>query len=253
MNRGINIESTTRIAVALVVLLAISAGAADVAATKTEASTPNLPSEDAFVVSVHADGDAEVSLVTAFNLTADAEKQAFQQFQRNETKRQDLRQRFAENLRNVVAEVDGRTERDMGIADSTVTVTTAENGTTGVVAVSVTWTNLAAERNGSLVVEEPFASGFQTERVFVVRAPDGYAFGDVTPTPDAGRDATATWTANGSLDGFHVAMEPTETDGDAGATTSDAAADGASGSMPGFGVVAAFAALIASGVLAARR
>ncbi|WP_435178161.1 DUF7345 domain-containing protein [Halorussus sp. AFM4] len=261
MSGKIDTEPTARTAVALVALLAISAGAADVTATTTEAKALNVPSEDAFVVSVSDDGDAEVSLVTTFNLTADAEKRAFERFRRNETERRTLRQQFAGNLRHVIEAVDNRTERDMGSANPSVTVTTAGNGTTGVVAVTVTWRNLAAERDGSLVVEQPFASGFRTERTFVLRAPDGYAFAEVTPTADTNRDATATWTANSSLDGFRAVMQSTdegleqssaESDGEPQPRTSEETADGASGSMPGFGVVAAFAALVASVVLALR-
>lgn len=253
-------EPTNRITVALVALLAVSAGAADVTARTSEAKAPYVPSEDAFVVSVSEGGDAEVRLVTTFNLSADAERRAFRQFERNETKRQDLRQQFAGNIRRVVGAVDNRTEREMEVANSTVAATTAENGTTGVVAVAVTWRNLAAERNGSLVVERPFASGFQTERAFVLRAPDGYAFTDVTPTADAIRDDTATWTANRSLDGFRVVMRDdnvTETsagsDGDSRRTTSAETTDDTPGSVPGFDVAAAFAALVASAALATRR
>jgi PGF-CTERM protein len=247
-----DVDSIGCIGLALAVLLVVGAGAACAAATGADAADSSLPSKDALVVSVAADGDAEISLVTAFNLSADAEKRAFRRFERNETKRTHLREEFAGSLRNVIAAADDRTERDMGAADATVRVTTADGGRTGVVAVSVTWTNLAAERDGSLVVEEPFASGFGTERAFVLRAPDGYAFADATPTPDANRDGATTWTASSSLDGFRAVMAPAGPDGSV-RTTSGGETDGASESVPGLGVVATVVALVAIAVLAARR
>lgn len=236
-------------AVALTAVLVFSAGAAGTAATGTQAGAPDVPSEDAFVVSVHGNGNAEVTVVTAFDLTADAEQRAFQRLKRNETERRHLRQRFAGSLRRVVGEVDNRTERDMRTANATVRIADA-NDTTGVVAVSVTWTNLAVERNGSLVVERPFASGFETERTFVLRAPDGYAVTELTPEADARSAGTVTWEGNSSLAGFEAVMAPNASDGDPGGAASGE--QGASGSVPGFGIGGAFAAL-AAGVWSATR
>lgn len=267
MNRKTHVDSTARIAVALVTLLALSAGAVGVTATESEVNAPDVPPEDALVVSVHENGDADVSLVTTFDLTAAAEKRAFRQLERNETKRRQLRQRFVNNLRPVVAAVGNRTGRDMTTTNPTVTALTAENGTTGVVTVSVTWTNLAAERDGSLVVEEPFASGFETARAFVLRAPDGYAVSELTPTPDSRRDGRAIWNNGSSLDGFRAEMEPGEASSETTGVTSDGTAkdgtagdgtakdgmtgSGTSASTPGFGIALTLAALAASATLTA--
>jgi len=186
---------------------------------------------DAFVVSLHGDGSATVTLRESFDLTTDTERETFRELERNETRTERLRSSFEQRLAAVSTAAADDTGRSMAVENATVSVTTADD--TGVVRVSADWTGLAAVDGDRLVVSAPFDADFDPSRAFVVRAPEGYTLSATEPAPDATTERSARWDADASLSGFNVAATP---EGTATATES---------SGPGFGVVTALVALSA--------
>lgn len=206
------------------------------------ASAQSQPAE-AFVVDLHADGSATVTLQQTFDLTTDSERAAFRELRDNETRAAQLRGTFADRLRGVARTTANETDRSMAIEEPSVSVRSTDE--TGTVALSATWTGLAATDGDRLVLAEPFANGFEPDRQFVVRAPEGYELQTTAPEPDATADGQATWSANRSLDGFQVVAQPSDDSGDAATT---------GGSGPGFGVaVSLLAALTLSALLGRSR
>ncbi|MFB6119263.1 PGF-CTERM sorting domain-containing protein [Halosegnis sp.] len=114
----------------------------------------------------------------------------------------------------------------------------------------MTYSGLAAVDGDRLVVTEPFASGFEPDRLFVVRGPEGYAVSEAASQPTATDDWSGRYEAETGLDGFAVSLAPTETES-TGTTTDGGGEPTETGGQPGFGVVAALVALAA--VLVARR
>lgn len=208
--------------------LLVVAGASAAIPPASAAETP----EESFAVALNEDGSARVALALTFDLTTDSERAAFDRLRTNETAREQLRPSFAERLDAVAAETADATGRSMRVENASVDVRSA-NGV-GVVELAATWHGLAAVDGDRLVIREPFASGFQSDRRFVVTAPDGYTLSSVSPAADTRDDPRAAWAAGTSLDGFELVA----TEGTAGAGT-------------GFGVAVAVAAI--AGALLVRR
>jgi DNA-binding MarR family transcriptional regulator len=92
--------------------------------------------------------------------------------------------------------------------DASIDLQRSADNETGVVTLSVTWDGLAAVEGDTLVVTEPFASGFTPDRTFVLTAPEGYSIATVTPQADTSDEGRATWEPNTDLSGFTVELEP---------------------------------------------
>lgn len=203
--------------------------------------------QEAFVVDLEADGSAQITVRSVFDLDADAEQEAFRALETDEAARDDAAARFEARLGSVASDAENATGRSMAVTDAAIELERVDN-TTGVVTMTATWTGLAEERDGELVVTEPFASGFSPDRRFTVRAPDGYEFETVTPAPDDRTESSATWQAGSALDGFDVVLTPSEADGtDAAGETTDT--DG----QPGFGVTTVVVSVVLAVLLGARR
>lgn len=188
---------------ALVGLLAIAMLGQPVAAQSAD--------EPAFIVALDDDGSAEVTVWLTFDLTTDDEQQAFQTLQNDDQARQAARDRFRSRLQVVAADASNATGRDMRVTDASIELRQTSDGQTGVVELVASWSGLAAVEGDTLVVTEPFASGFTTERSFVILAPDGYEISSATPEPDATGDGRVSWDAGANLDGFEVVLEPSPT------------------------------------------
>jgi len=223
---------------------AVADGSSPAAPAATDAAT--VPAEDAFVVDLRADGSARVTVTVPFDLTTEAEREAFRRLRDNETARAGVRDRFADRMAATATAAANSTDREMRTDDTAVTFATADGGDTGVVALSVTWHGLAAEADGDLAVTAPFADGFTTDRELVVRAPDGYVLSETSPTPAASNDTAARWGPNASFDGFRVVATPTDASSDSEAKAS------AGGGQPGFGAGVAVVALLAAVVIGRR-
>ena len=217
---------------ALVVLVATALVPAGVVGSAAASSHP----QEAFVVDLDEDGSATVTLRLTFDLTTESERTAFRELRDNETAKQQLRDQFADRLGSVAASTANETGREMSIVEPNAMVRSTDD--TGVVALAVTWTNLAAVDGDRLVLERPFAGGFDPGRPFVVHAPDDYAV-TAEPSPDTSNDGTARWSADASLDGFSVVATPGGSPDTLG--------------QPGFTAVGAVVALVGAALLFRRR
>ena len=204
----------------VVVVLSVAVPVGTAAAQSTAAN-----SGEAFVVALDEDGSATVTLRETFDLTTESERLAFRELEQNESRTTALRESFAQRLRGVAAAAETATGRSMRIENTQTTVTA--DADTGTVAVSATWTGLAAVDGDRIVLSEPFDAEFDPNRTFVVRPPEGYRLSTVEPSPDSMDGEAAAWNADTSLDGFQAVATPAGT-GSAG---------------PGFGVITALVAI----------
>lgn len=206
--------------------------------------------EPAFIVEVHADGSATMSLQSTFDLTTDAEQEAFESLIDDEQAQTNAKDRFLDRMRAVASDAENATERQMRVTDAQIELRRTDDNRTGIVTLTVTWEGLAAETDGELVVTEPFASGFTTERPFTLRTPEGYTIATATPDPKTSTDTSVTWAANTDLTGFDVRMEPSPEPTDSPTATQVTTE---TGGQPGFGLLVALIALGMGSLWAVRR
>lgn len=235
------------LALLLVAVVLTSAFAGPVAAQ----SSPTAE----FVVQVRADGSATVTVTSVFDLTTDDERRAFRSLQNDSTAQADARDRFVARMRTIANDTQAATGREMAVTDGRIELATTPDGDAGIVTLSVTWTGLAAQRDGQLVVTEPFASAFSPDRRFVLRAPAGYHVSSASPAPTTGNDTRAVWQAGSELAGFEVVIEPapTPTASPTATPSPSPTAQTETPGQPGFGFIGAGVALLAGWALAARR
>jgi len=214
----------------LLCVLVLSATTAPAAAASND--------DERFRVALDTEGNADVSVTYTYDLETDGERAAFEELASNETARQRLATRFENRMGAVADGASNETGRDMTVGDAT--VETADDDGVGTVTLSVRWENLAAVDGDRLTVTEPFASGFEPDRRFVVEAPDGYAVASATPAPSASDDGRASWAAGSSLSGFELVA------------AGDDAGGGSTGDGAGFGSLLALAALAGAALLARR-
>lgn len=212
--------------------------------------------DSSFVVALHEDGSAELTLTLTYDLADEDDRAAFEALQDDASARERVRTRFRDRLAAVAADAENATGREMAVTDASVALSTTHDGATGVVELSATYEGLAAVENGRLTVTEPFASGFETDHRFTLRAPDGYRLASVGPEPASQEDGRVTWSGGNDLSGFEATLTAqsgaTATDGSDEAvagTTGDAS----SGAGAGFGLLAALLAVGIAGLLARRR
>ena len=217
----------------LLCVLVLSATTAPAAAASND--------DERFRVELDTEGSADVSVTYTYDLETDGERAAFEELESNETAQRQIATRFENRMQAVADGASNETGREMAIGDATVETAT-EDGV-GTVTLSVRWERLAAVDGDRLTVTEPFASGFEPDRRFVVETPDGYAVVSATPEQSASEDGRASWAAGSSLSGFELVATPDD----------GAAADGSSGDGAGFGSVLALAALAGVALLARRR
>lgn len=224
----------------LVALVTVAAVGPPVSAQST--------AEPAFIVTVQSDGSAEVSVRSTFDLTTDAEQQAFRSLMNDEEAQENAKARFLDRMRTVASDAENATGREMRVTDPAIDLTRTADNETGIVTLSVSWSGLAASEGDRLVVTEPFASGFTPERTFILRAPDGYTIGSTSPEPTSTDQGMAVWRPGTELAGFSVELHP----------ASESAAGGEdqarSNGQPGFGMTVAIVAVLTFvGTLVARR
>lgn len=165
-----------------------------------------------FEVDVTDEGDARITLQLAFDLTTDADTQSFQTLKEDEEAREDVSTRFRDRLQSIANSSEQRVDRSMTVHNPGINMSTSADGTTGYVAISVDWDGLAglASDPAHLVLTEPFASGFTPSRQFTVRitAPDRFRVTSITPEPESQDNASATWAAGTTLNGFQLVFSP---------------------------------------------
>lgn len=217
---------------AATVLVLAAAATSPVAAAATTA-------EPSVVVDLSADGSAEVSVTFTFDLDSDEERTAFEELRSNDSSMAVYEERFADRMAAVAANASAATDREMAIEGTDVAASTTDS--TGVVTLTATWSGLAAVEGDRLVLTEPFASGFEPDRRFVVAVPDGYEVTETTPSPDERADGRLAWAAGTELDGFEVTMTTTD-EGESGANGGSGGFLGGVG--PGFGAVGALLGVV---------
>lgn len=159
----------------------------------------------AFVVELENDGDATVSLSLTYDLDDESDQAAFDRL-RGDTG--NVTERFDERLSRVANRTASEVSREMSVSDVEAEVATADG--VGVVTLSASWSNLATVDGDRLVVEEPFANGFQPDRPFVLVAPEGHALADTTVPADRSEGAVAEWSVGTDLTGFSATLAPRE-------------------------------------------
>lgn len=218
---------------ATVLVVVTVAAVVPMTATANGASSPGS-SDGAVTVDLAADGAATVTVTYAFDLTTEEQREAFETLRDDEAARTETRERFAARLATVAADAAAETDREMSVSAATIDVTATDG--VGLVHLSVEWSNLAAVENGRLIVSEPFASGFESDRPVTVHVPEGYAIEHATPAPDDESRTHAAWSAGTAFDGFELVAVAEERAG-------DGAAGGADEDQPGFGALAALVAI----------
>jgi len=232
-----------------VVLSALLVGAV---AGPAGAIQPDAPPEPSLTVDLAADGDARVTLVSTYDLEDESERAAFDDLRTNETARDAYAARQTARWEALAANTSDRTGREMGVSNSSLALSRAND--TGVTTFSVTWTRLAAAEEGMLTFGEPFASTGALDRPLVVQFPEQYQVTSVSPGPANSSDGRLVYAAGAELDGLSVvaraATAPNGTPAPSPTVTPVGTTDG---SGPGFGVLGALAALAGAGLLAGRR
>lgn len=232
--------------------LALLFGLVVIAAVAQPISAQNA-TEPAFIVAVNEAGSAEVSVRSSFDLETESERQAFLGLLDDDQAQENAKARFLDRMNAVADDAENATGRDMQVTDPTIELSVTDDNETGVITLSATWSGLAAVEGDTLVITEPFASGFTTERQFILRAPHGYMISSASPEPVSTTSGSATWDPGTELAGFSVTLQPAPTPTEAG-TATVAGETTESGGQPGFGLMSGIAALLTFvGVRAGRR
>lgn len=261
-------RGSTRVSVllGLALLAGVVLGGYVIAGSISGSATPHPADEPGFIVELTEDGDATVVVTYTFDLDNDARAQAFEELRDSETEREEFRQRFESRMQDVAVAASVATDREMSLSDAEIAIERVEE--TGIVRLSVTWSGLAGGSDDSLVVTEPFASGFTPDRPVSVVLPDSYEVTTATPAPAEQAAGQLTWATGTDLDGFELVVSPEASDEDDEAVDSegdngaDEAADGTladeddggvDDSGPGFGFVGAVVGLLATLLTLSRR
>jgi len=231
---------------ALVALVGVGAIIAPVAAASvvdaTETTADEYPDEPTFHVALEGDGTATLTLTTVYDLTHDDEREAFESLAADEESQAELLERFEDRIASVAADTGHAGDAVVG---KDVTVTADDDR--GIVALSVTWDELAAVEDDTLTLTEPFASGFETDQRLVVSGPPEASVVAVDPEPVSTDEATLTWDPSTSLSGFELVYDLEDTtlddEDDDRTDETDEASETADDGTPGFGLSATLGVL----------
>lgn len=190
-------------AAVIVVILVVSVFAVGVGYAVAQTDDSQDPAESAaFVVELESDGDAEVLVRHTFDLDDEARQAAFEELQTSESEQAMFTDRFEDRMTAIAADVNAETDRETSVTNATLELETVDE--TGIATLSITWQGLAAVDDDRLVLTEPFASGFESDRPFHVVAPDGYTIHSASPQPAESNDGSVVWNEGANLTGFEV-------------------------------------------------
>lgn len=223
------------------ILLTVAVAGLLLVASATPAAAATEPS---MTVELADDGSAELSITATFDLDSDDERAAFDDLRNSETVREAYTDRFRDRWQALATATAESTGRQMAIQDVSLDLT--RDGSTGAATITATWSGLAAVDDGRLTLTEPFASGYVADRPVTIVLPDGYNVASVQPEPSSDDDGTLTYDAGTAFDGFELVAEQSAGDGTDAGTNGEGTTGG---NAPGFGVIAALAALAAAGLL----
>ncbi|WP_440764799.1 DUF7345 domain-containing protein [Natronorubrum sp. DTA7] len=196
------IQRRTHSLVLVTVVLFLVAGVVPPVAAADEAVADD---RSAFVVELESNGDATVSLLLTYDLDDGTDEKAFEQLRENST---EVVERFDARVSQVANRTAIETGREMTVSGANAEVRTTDG--VGVIQLSASWSNLAAVDDDRLVVSEPFASEFQTDRSFVLATPDGYVISETTIPADGEEPSTAEWDSGTDLSGFSATVSPSD-------------------------------------------
>lgn len=180
--------------IVLSVLAAVAPGVVDGASPAgEEVETDNTVTR----IEVHADGSARWQVRIRTRLRTDAAIRTYEAFQeRFRANRSRYRSGFRASMEGIVAEAERETGRSMRA--SNVTVETSIRTVPrrwGIVTYAYTWEGFARTDGERLTVGDAFQSGFfiAPNDTLQLRAPAGYDFSTVEPTPDEVDGRLAIW------------------------------------------------------------
>lgn len=143
------------------------------------------------VVELETDGDADAVFTDEFDLTDGDDRELFEEVQASAELRDAAAGQFGEEMQFVSDAASEGIDREIGV--EAVTVETAVDGETGIVAYRFRWVNLAAVDDGNVTLSEPFSTYDSLDRELVVFAPEGYELTSVSPQPERQGTDVATW------------------------------------------------------------
>lgn len=144
-----------------------------------------------FVVELETNGDADAVFTDEFDLTDDDDRELFEEVQASAELRDAAAEQFGEEMQFVSGVASEDLDRE--IAVGTVTVETAVEGETGLVAYAFRWESLAAVDDGEITLSEPFSTYESLDRELVVFAPEGYELASVSPQPERHGGDVVAW------------------------------------------------------------
>lgn len=202
------------LAVAAVVGLAVALGAGVAAAAHDEPDR-----HDIIGIELQANGDAEVHYIESYNLSNESERERFDEYEANETAREELRDRWVAEWEEAAAGARERSDLEMRIENPR--VETFEQEGHGRVAVIVDWRSMARAEEDRVVVTEPFSGGYDPDVTRVaLHGPPGYRRSTTRPEPARARANSSLWNPETSdLSQFHnefVVPDGDDGDGDDG-------------------------------------
>ena len=176
------------------------------------AAAVDEPVNGRFIIELETDGDANVVFTDEYDLTDAEQRAAFENARSNETLRRQAGSRFREGIQSLSEAINQRVDRELRVG--AVTVGTAIDGETGVVAYQFRWENLASVDEGQIVLSEPFSAYARVDQELIVFAPEGGELTSVSPKPARQDDGVASWPGLTQFgDNFEViATVPTETE-----------------------------------------
>ena len=149
------------------------------------------PAGDRLVVELDTDGDAETVYVETFDLTDDEQQAVFEDARTDDELRETAAAQFRASFQAVSDEANRGIDREIRVGE--VTVETATEGDTGIVAYRFHWENLARVDGPRIVLSEPFSTFDSLDRELLVLAPEGGELTEISPQPERRGTDVASW------------------------------------------------------------
>jgi hypothetical protein len=215
--------------VASVLLASVLVGGAGGGTAQHAAVQQDIDPDDVLLtVAVDEGGDAAWTVEYRVRLDDDESEAAFEAYREDlEANTSDYTERFHNRMNATAADASGATGREMAIRNVSVDASRESLPQQyGVVTYTFEWTNFAAVEGDRVLVGDAVDGLFlDEETTLLLQWPEGYTPVEASPTPDASRERTATW--SGPLDFAsgepRLTLAPAEAVGTDGRTAESAA------------------------------
>ena len=193
------------------------------------------PDRDILGLELDAEGDAVVYYVESYDLNDTDQRERYESFADNESRRVAHRDEVLAELEAAAGGGRNRTELDMRVGDGS--VRTYEQGGYGRVEVRAEWENVGFYNDRRVVVTEPFRGGYAPNLSRVaIHGPDGYRRGTMQPTPLRARMNSSLWNPRTSdFSEFYAEFENPDADPDGDGGGGDGGSGGGDGGSGGDG------------------